>query len=79
MLFKDEANIIIRNLKTETQTERTIVVFYAENKKSKYPMMLSDVINIIKENLKENPEILQLSVAEVKTTVCQNNCSGMIN
>jgi hypothetical protein len=75
MLIQEEASIIIRNIRTEPRTGRFVLVFYVE-KSDKSTMPGPEVVNKLKEKLGRDSGILQLSVVNVDTTICQNNCSG---
>ncbi|KAG7209539.1 hypothetical protein KM043_015619 [Ampulex compressa] len=76
MLLKDEASIIVRNLRAEPHTGRAVLVFYVEKKGGKTPMAATEVVKRLKEKLRQDSGLLQLSVANIDTAVCQNNCSG---
>ncbi|XP_076756183.1 dyslexia-associated protein KIAA0319 [Xylocopa sonorina] len=76
MLLRDEASIIIRNLRAEPHTGRAVLVFYVEKKGGKAPVHGPEVVKRLKEKLRQDSGLLQLSVANIDTAVCQNNCSG---
>lgn len=76
MLLREEAKIIVRNLRVEPRTGRVVVVFYVEKKDDGTTIPGPDVVNKLKEKLRQDSGILQLSVANIETAVCQNNCSG---
>ena len=76
MLLRDEATIIVRHLRAEARTGRVVVVFYVEKKGEKVSMPGTEVVNKLREKLRQDSGILQLSVAGIDTAVCQNNCSG---
>lgn len=76
MLLRDEAIIVVRQLKVEPRTGRVVLVFYVERKTEKTPLPGTEVVERLKEKLRQDSALLQLSVARVETAVCQNNCSG---
>ena len=76
MLLRDEVTIIVRNLRSEPRTGKVVIVFYVEKKDGKATMTGPEVVNKLKEKLRQDSGILQLSVASVETAKCQNNCSG---
>ncbi|XP_070161283.1 dyslexia-associated protein KIAA0319 [Polyergus mexicanus] len=76
MLLRDEASIVVRNLRTEPHTGKAVLVFYVEKKGGKTTLPGPEVVKILKEKLLQDSGLLQLSVANIDTAVCQNNCSG---
>lgn len=76
MLLRDEVSIVVRNLKSEPRTGRARLVFYVRQKDKKTSMPGPEVVHRLKEKLRQDSGLLQLSVAAVDTAVCQNNCSG---
>lgn len=76
MLLREEAEIVVRTLKHEPRTNRAILVFYVRNKKDKSVIPGPEVVAKLKEKLRQDSGILQLSVANVETVVCQSKCSG---
>lgn len=76
MLLRDEASIVVRNLRSEPHTDRAVLVFYVEKKGGKLTMPGPEVVKRLKEKLRQDSGLLQLSVANIDTAVCQNNCSG---
>lgn len=77
MLLRDEASIIVRNLRAEPHTGRAVLIFYVE-KKGKVTMHGPEVVRRLKEKLRQDSGLLQLSVANIDTAICQNNCSGNV-
>lgn len=75
MLLRDEASIVVRNLRTEPHTGKAVLVFYVEKKGGK-ALSGPEVVKRLKEKLLQDSGLLQLSVANIDTAVCQNNCSG---
>ena len=78
MLLREETSIVVRSLKAELHTGRVVLVFYVEKKGNKSTMPGPEVVNKLKRKLRQDSGILQLSVANVDTAICQNNCSGKI-
>lgn len=76
MLLRDEASIVVRNLRAEPHTGRAVLIFYVEKKGGKVAMYGPEVVKRLKEKLRQDSGILHLSVANIDTAVCQNNCSG---
>ncbi|XP_054007146.1 dyslexia-associated protein KIAA0319 isoform X1 [Hylaeus anthracinus] len=76
MLLRDEASIVVRNLKVEPRTGKAVLIFYVEKKGGKTTMPGPEVVKRLKEKLRQDSGLLQLSVANIDTAVCQNNCSG---
>ncbi|XP_046753459.1 dyslexia-associated protein KIAA0319 isoform X2 [Diprion similis] len=76
MLLHDEANIVVRNIRAEPRTGRAVLVFYVNKDGGKSLMPGPEVVQILKEKLRQDSGLLQLSVASVETAVCQNKCSG---
>ncbi|XP_076654438.1 dyslexia-associated protein KIAA0319 [Halictus rubicundus] len=76
MLLRDEASIIVRNLRAEPHTGRAVLVFYVAKKGGQTTMPGPEVVKRLKEKLTQDSGLLQLSVANIDTAVCQNNCSG---
>lgn len=76
MLLRDEASISVRNLRAEPHTDRAVLIFYVEKKGGKVTMPGPEVVKRLKEKLRQDSGLLQLSVANIDTAVCQNNCSG---
>ena len=78
MLLRDEASIVVRSLRAEPHTGKTVLVFYVEKKGGKTILPGPEVVKRLKEKLLQDSGLLQLSVANIDTAVCQNNCSGII-
>ncbi|XP_066597643.1 dyslexia-associated protein KIAA0319-like protein [Prorops nasuta] len=76
MLLRDEAEIVIRDVKSEPHTGRVIIVFYVEKKGAKTTIPGSEVVKKLREKFRQDSGLLQLSVVNVDTVVCQNDCSG---
>lgn len=76
MLLREEVTIVVRNLKSEPRTGKLIIFFYVEKKDGKSTMTGPEVVDKLKEKIRQDSGILQLSVARIETAKCQNNCSG---
>lgn len=79
LLLRDEAEIHVRELRTEDRTGRAVIVFYVEQKNGKGVLPGPTVVSRLKEKLMQDSLILELSVANIQTVICQNNCSGAWN
>lgn len=76
MLLYDKVNIVVRNLRAEPRTGRAVLVFYVDKDGGKSVMTGPEVVQKLKEKLRQDSGLLQLSVASVETAICQNKCSG---
>lgn len=76
MLLRDEVNIVVRNLRAEPKTGKTVLVFYVEKKGDKTSLLGGEVVQRLKEKLRQDSGLLLLPVVNIDTAVCQNNCSG---
>lgn len=76
MLLRDEASIVVRSLRAEPHTGKAVLIFYVEKKGGKTILPGPEVVKRLKEKLLQDSGLLQLSVANIDTAVCQNNCSG---
>lgn len=74
LLLHEDATIVVRNLREEDRTGHAVLVFYVEEKGSIVPA--PQVVNQLRSRLAQDAGLLELSVAGIQTTVCQNNCSG---
>uniref|UniRef100_A0A182YN71 MANSC domain-containing protein n=1 Tax=Anopheles stephensi TaxID=30069 RepID=A0A182YN71_ANOST len=76
------AKLHVRELKVEPRTGQVVIVFYVEKKygledKDKQEVMPAlEVERILKEKFWRDYTILGTSVVGIRTTVCQNDCSG---
>uniref|UniRef100_A0A182M2I7 MANSC domain-containing protein n=1 Tax=Anopheles culicifacies TaxID=139723 RepID=A0A182M2I7_9DIPT len=76
------AKLHVRELKVEPRTGQVVIVFYVEKKygledKDKPQLMPAlEVERILKEKFWRDYTILGTSVIGIRTTVCQNDCSG---
>lgn len=65
-----------RELRREQNTGRAILVFYVGQEGDKVILPGPEVVKLLKEKLKQDSSLLELSVANIQTAVCQSNCSG---
>uniref|UniRef100_A0A182WFF8 MANSC domain-containing protein n=1 Tax=Anopheles minimus TaxID=112268 RepID=A0A182WFF8_9DIPT len=76
------AKLHVRELKVEPRTGQVVIIFYVEKKygleeKDKPEVMPAlEVERILKEKFWRDYTILGTSVIGIRTTVCQNDCSG---
>ncbi|XP_053672289.1 dyslexia-associated protein KIAA0319-like protein [Anopheles nili] len=76
------AKLHVRELKVEPRTGQVVIVFYVEKKygledKERQELMPAlEVERILKEKFWRDYTILGTSVVGIRTTVCQNECSG---
>ncbi|XP_041775051.1 dyslexia-associated protein KIAA0319-like protein [Anopheles merus] len=76
------AKLHVRELKVEPRTGQVVIVFYVEKQygledKDKPQLMPAlEVERILKEKFWRDYTILGTSVVGIRTTVCQNDCSG---
>ncbi|XP_014214907.1 dyslexia-associated protein KIAA0319-like protein [Copidosoma floridanum] len=75
MLIREESSIVIRNLRADAHSGKVILTFFVKLKDGK-SMPGPEVVSKLKEKLRQDSGLLQLSVTNVETVVCQNNCSG---
>lgn len=74
LLLRDAASLVVRSLRTEVATGRAVLVFYVQTSSGALPG--PHVVRTLKNKLAQDSVLLQLSVANIQTAVCQNNCSG---
>jgi len=77
MLLRDKASIVVRSLRAEPHTGKAVLVFYVEKIGGKTTLLGPEVVKRLKEKLLQDSGLLQLSVANIDTAICQNNCSGI--
>ncbi|PSN49545.1 hypothetical protein C0J52_04994 [Blattella germanica] len=76
LLLHEEAVINVRDLRMEDRTGRAVIVFYVEQKGGKGVIPGPTVVERLKAKLTQDSGLLELSVANIQTAICQNNCSG---
>lgn len=62
-------------MKPDQLTGKAIITFYVETPDGK-PLPANNVVQHLRQKLKVDASLLGFSVASLKTTICQNNCSG---
>ncbi|CAB0044987.1 unnamed protein product [Trichogramma brassicae] len=79
----DAPTIVVRSLRAEPHTNRLILVFFVQSKTEKGAVRVlpaSRVVDQLKRELRDDSTTghhhMQLPVARLDTSICQNNCSG---
>ncbi|XP_023315730.1 dyslexia-associated protein KIAA0319-like protein [Trichogramma pretiosum] len=79
----DDATIVVRSLRAEPRTNRLILVFFVRSKTDKGEVVVlpaSRVVDQLERELRDDStkghRRMQLPVARLDTSICQNNCSG---
>lgn len=82
-LLLGNVKIYVRKLKVDSKSDEAILVFYAEElppagapDAKSTPIPGLRVEQILKEKILRDSSILGAAFADVRTTVCQNKCSG---
>ncbi|KAK6629603.1 hypothetical protein RUM43_003420 [Polyplax serrata] len=75
-LLLRNAVIHVRELRREPNTGRAILVFYVGKQGDKSVWPGPQVVKLLKQKLQQDSSLLELSMANIQTAVCQNNCSG---
>lgn len=77
LLLGDDNKIQIRELKYDLHTEAAVLVFYVitSGEKSK-PVDGLHVERLLRAKLQKDASILGALYVDIRTTICQNNCSG---
>lgn len=65
----------MRGVKPELGTEKAVISFYVSTADGK-PLPANEVVEYLRQKLKIDASILGFSVSGLRTTICQNNCSG---
>ncbi|XP_039275783.1 dyslexia-associated protein KIAA0319-like [Nilaparvata lugens] len=74
LLLHDAASLVVRSLRADVATGRAVLVFYVQTAAT--ALAGPHVVKTLKDKLAQDSVLLQLSVANIQTAVCQNNCSG---
>ncbi|XP_049856046.1 dyslexia-associated protein KIAA0319-like protein isoform X1 [Schistocerca gregaria] len=74
LLLHQEAVIHVRELREEDHTGRAVITFYVEEHGA--AVEGPSVVQRLRTRLRQDAGLLELSVADIRTAVCQNNCSG---
>ncbi|XP_001352876.3 dyslexia-associated protein KIAA0319 [Drosophila pseudoobscura] len=75
LLLGDDNKIQIRELKYDLHTEAAVLVFYVTGVQST-PLNALHVELLLRAKLQRDASILGALFVDIRTTVCQNNCSG---
>lgn len=75
LLVNDGTKLIVRGLKTQTGTERAVIIFYIEQPDGK-AVPATEAVHHLKQKITLDESILGFSVVNLQTTICQNQCSG---
>jgi len=75
MLLPTGSQLKVRKWTEEQNSKRAQLHFFVNNKNKTLPG--PNVVSMLKAKLKQDSTLLQLSVDNIQTTVCQNNCSGL--
>lgn len=76
MLLPTGSQLKVRKWTEEQNSKRAQLHFFVDDNKNK-TLPGPDVVSMLKSKLKQDSSLLQLSVDNIQTTVCQNNCSGL--
>jgi dyslexia-associated protein KIAA0319-like protein len=80
LLLGDNVKINVRHIKVDDKTSHVILVFYAsrfsKDGSTEAIMNGQDVQKILKEKFWKDYSILGSSISEIRTVLCQNDCSG---
>lgn len=78
LLLGDNVQLNVRHTRVDDKTGHVILVFYVsrETKQGLEVMNALEVQQILKENFWKDYSILGSSITEIRTVVCQNDCSG---
>ncbi len=78
LLLGDNVKLNIRHVRVDDKTGHVILVFYVskESKQGTEIMNALEVQHILKEKFWRDFSILGSSISEIRTVVCQNDCSG---
>lgn len=87
LLFGDGIRLQVRDLRADSKRGEVILVFYAEQPHAggaggkattttMQPMDGRSVERLLAQRFRREPDILGTAVTDVRTSVCQNTCSG---
>lgn len=77
LLLGDDNKIQIRELKYDLHTEAAVLVFYVmPNGEKPKPLNGLHVERLLRAKLQKDASILGALYVDIRTTICQNNCSG---
>ncbi|XP_050549172.1 dyslexia-associated protein KIAA0319-like protein [Daktulosphaira vitifoliae] len=75
MLLPTGSQLKVRKWSEEQNSKRAQLYFFVNDSKNN-TLPGPDVVSMLKAKLKQDSSLLQLSVDNIQTTICQNNCSG---
>ncbi|KAK9507074.1 hypothetical protein O3M35_008896 [Rhynocoris fuscipes] len=73
MLLRDASQLVVRDLRPDN-SGRAKLVFYVTSPSGSVPG--PQVVSTLKHKLAQDSFLLQMSVVDIRTSICQNNCSG---
>lgn len=73
MLLRDASRLVVRDVRTD-QTGRAVLIFFVTGTAGSVPG--PEVVRTLSSKLAQDSFLLQISVVNIQTTICQNNCSG---
>lgn len=80
LLLGDNVKLNVRHVRVDDKTNHVVLVFYAsratKDGAAQSTMNGQDVQRILKEKFWKDYSILGSSISEIRTVVCQNDCSG---
>ncbi|KAL7732580.1 hypothetical protein ACLKA6_019208 [Drosophila palustris] len=79
LLLGDDNKIQIRELKSDLHTEAAVLVFYvmtSNRSEQSKPVNGLHVERLLRAKLQKDASILGALYVDIRTTICQNNCSG---
>ncbi|KAK3919328.1 Dyslexia-associated protein KIAA0319-like protein [Frankliniella fusca] len=76
LLLPGNPIVQVRELREEHYSGRAQMLFYVEDKSNKSIIPGPHVVSTLKTKLEQDVGLLELSVANIQTEICQNNCSG---
>ena len=74
LLLHDASQLVVRDLRADS-SGRALLIFYVSSPAGSVPG--PQVVQTLKEKLAQDSLLLHLSVSNIKTAICQNNCSGI--
>ncbi|KAL7026936.1 hypothetical protein ACKWTF_005240 [Chironomus riparius] len=78
LLLGDDVKLNVRHVRIDEKTGHVILVFYVsrETKEGTAVMNALEVQHILKEKFWKDYSILGSAINEIRTVICQNDCSG---
>nr|CAI5843930.1 unnamed protein product [Callosobruchus analis] len=75
LLVKDGSKLQVRSVRPQPATSKAVVTFYVEGSNGKL-IPANDVVHHLRDKLRVDASLLGFTVANLRTAVCQNDCSG---